>query len=155
MHTARKIATIVAAGGLGLGLLGAGVGASFTDGATASQNVNVGTFGIQVSSTTPGAVTSTDGKTVTMTVPAIQGSAAGAAPLVFTVKDVGTAPATVTVVATKTGDATFTDSLVNPGAVVIAPGATHDYNGGLAWPQLGNADLSQTATVTYAISATG
>ena len=42
--TLRKIAGLLAAFGLTLGLIGGGVGAVFQDQVTATQNINVGTF---------------------------------------------------------------------------------------------------------------
>lgn len=60
----RKIAGLLVAFGLVVGLIG-GAGATFLDTATASQQINVGTFGISLDSSTPGALVSADGKTLT------------------------------------------------------------------------------------------
>lgn len=50
MHiNARKVATVAAAGAVGLSLFGAGVGASFTDSAAAGQHVSTGTVNLLVS----------------------------------------------------------------------------------------------------------
>jgi predicted ribosomally synthesized peptide with SipW-like signal peptide len=45
----RKIAVLLAAGGLAVGLIGGGVGAQFTDQVQAIQNINVGTFSCIIS----------------------------------------------------------------------------------------------------------
>ena len=153
----KKIAGIVAAAGLSLGLVGMGVGASFTDSGSATENISVGTFGISLSSATPGAVVVNNGNgvhTVTDVVtPAIQSSVAGSAPLAFVVTSTGSIPAVVRVTATVTGSPSFTDALGTQAAVTLGGvGQAHTYNGGLQWPVLSNADLGQTAQVVYTIS---
>ncbi len=72
----RQIATGLVAAGMTLGLIGAGVAATYTDTATAQENVTyVGSFGCQLDSTTQGAVVSTDHHTVTFQEPDIALSA--------------------------------------------------------------------------------
>lgn len=44
----RKFATLLAIAGLSLTLIGAGLGATFTDSATAGMTVQVGTFNIDI-----------------------------------------------------------------------------------------------------------
>ena len=76
----RKVAGLLVAGGLMVGLLGAGVGAQFTDSATATANVAVGTFGMSITAVAPAggtAVVSLDGKSVTITCSDVVSSAAG------------------------------------------------------------------------------
>jgi predicted ribosomally synthesized peptide with SipW-like signal peptide len=147
----RRIAIFLASGGAALALIGTGVAASFTDSATATANIKVGTFGIAISSTTPTAVIS--GKTVTLNCPDIATSAAGSCALNFTVTNTGTIPASVTVVATSLS-APFSDMFVNPGAETLgASGFT--YNGGIQWTTLSNANLGQSVTITYTINAVG
>lgn len=51
----RRIATVLFAGGLILGLVGGGVAASWVWNGSASQTINVGTLDIHISSTTGGA----------------------------------------------------------------------------------------------------
>jgi predicted ribosomally synthesized peptide with SipW-like signal peptide len=61
----RKWAAALAVTALALGLIGAGVAATFTDDATASQTATVGVMDIQLDSSTAGATLSTDGDTLT------------------------------------------------------------------------------------------
>jgi hypothetical protein len=61
----RKIATWLAAAGLALMLVGAGLAATFTDHAGASQTITVGTMDVSLNSDTPGAVVSDGGNTLT------------------------------------------------------------------------------------------
>jgi hypothetical protein len=155
----RKVAGLLIAFGLVVGLMGAGVGATFTDSATAVANINVGTFGIQITSSTTGAVIDSSAgqlggwtHSVTYSCPTIQSSAAGTCPLEFTITNMGSMPATITIVAS-TPAAPFTAvaiTAVSP----LAAGAHTDYNGGISWPTLGNANLGQSTSVTYTITAT-
>lgn len=151
----RRIALFVASATAALALIGTGVAASFTDSATATESISVGTFGISISSTTPTAVVS--GKTVTLTCPALQSSAAGSCPLSFTVTGAGTIPAVVTVSdGGVTGDlTTFTDLFVNPGAQTLGNGVAYTYSGGLQWPALTNANLGENVSIVYTINAAG
>jgi hypothetical protein len=142
-----------------VGLISSGVGASFTDSATAVANINVGTFGISISSTTSGAVvvnTGTAGSsvhTVTYSCPTIQSSAAGNCPLQFTIANTGSMPVTITVAASSPV-APFTAVAVAAGPTVIAVGGHVDFNGGISWPTLTDANLGASASVTYTITAT-
>lgn len=147
----RKIATLLVALGLTLGLLGAGISATFTDSATANMSVSVGTFNIDLSSSTPGAVV--NGGNVSFTVPSLQSSAAGSAPFVFTVTSTGSIPALIHVTAT-TPAAPFTDALGPVADFTLTQGQAHVFNAGLAWPELFNGDLGKSAAVTYTVSAT-
>ena len=45
-----RIITTMAIGGAALALIGTGVASSFTDSATASENISVGTLGITITS---------------------------------------------------------------------------------------------------------
>jgi predicted ribosomally synthesized peptide with SipW-like signal peptide len=147
----------LAAAGLGLGLMGSGVRAAFTDSATAQENVSVGTMGINVSSTTAGAVVSPDKHSVTLSAGTIQSSSPGQDPLSFTVTNVGSMPVTVTVSSNGGAPAfaaPWSDLFSNPGAEVIAPAGSYTYSGGIAWSTLSNADLGSSHSVTYTISAT-
>ena len=64
-HKTRKFAGLIASVAVGISLLGAGTYASFTDSATATDNIAVGTMGIKITSTQNGVTT--DGKNVTNT----------------------------------------------------------------------------------------
>lgn len=149
----RKAAVTLAMGGAALTLVGVGVGASFTDMATATENISVGTFALQLSATQSG-VTVVNDHTITYSAPLIT-SSTGTAPMAFTVKDNGTiAMTSVTITAALTGDSSIT-SLAVPAPFSLAPGASQVVNVGLTWTNLVNADLGQGATVTYTISAIG
>ena len=142
----RKIAGILMAAGLLLGLIGSGVGASFTDSVKAVQHINVGTFGCSI--TSPQGTVSPNGKTVTYNAPEILSSAAGSSPFSFTVTSTGDIPALVHVTQT-TPAAPFTSLLVAPADVALAAFASTTYAAGLQWPELGTADLGKTFSITY------
>jgi predicted ribosomally synthesized peptide with SipW-like signal peptide len=144
----RKIAATLGVAGLTLGLLGAGVGAAFTDSATAVQNIKVGTFQCQISSTTPNAVVSTDKHSVTYNAADIMTSAAGTSPFSFTVSSMGTIPVLVHVTQT-TPVTPFTSLLAAPADVTLAAFASTTYAAGLQWPVLGSADLGKAVTISY------
>jgi hypothetical protein len=144
------------AAGLTLGLIGSGISASWADNGTASQNISVGTFEIEIGSTVPGAVVvntpATHTHTVSYTAADILGSPAGTRPLPFSVKSLGSIPITVHVTMT-TPLAPFTSMLAAPVAdVSLAQGESHEYLGGLQWPELGNPDQNKLATITYTAS---
>lgn len=148
---------LFAAGGLGFGLVGSGVRAAFTDSATATESITVGTFGILLSSTTPGVVVggSKGAWTLTLNSPAITSSVAGNAPIEFTVTGNGSIPAIVHVAKGAAPASPFSDLMTTPPAnVTLANGAHQDYNGGIAWTTLSSADESKSATVVYTITAT-
>jgi len=167
----RKIAGVLVGLGLIVGLMGAGIGATFTDTATATANISVGTFGISLSST-QGIVTCPAGRlapdgacTIVYNAPTIQSSAPSSAPFSFTVTENGSMPALIHVVGVVTASggvtplATFTDLLGSPADVTLtgvsgAPANAKTYSGGLSWPMLSNNDLGSTHTVTYTITAT-
>jgi hypothetical protein len=145
-----------------LGLVGAGVSATFTDGATAAMNVHVGTFNINVSSA-QGAVACTPGLpgqetgsacTITYNAAEIRSSVASSAPFAFTVTSTGTIPALIHVTAT-TPPAPFTDVLGAVADFTLTQGESHTFNAGLGWPELFNGDLGDSASITYTILATG
>jgi len=142
----RKIAGLLMAAGLVVGMFGSGVGAAFTDSVLAIQNIKVGTFGCTISSA-QGTV-SADGKTVTYNAPDIMGSAAGNSPFSFTVTSTGNIPVLVHVTQT-TPVAPFTSILVNPADVTLPAVQSHTYAAGLQWPELVRADLGKAATITY------
>jgi hypothetical protein len=139
------------AAGLVVGMFGSGVGAAFTDSVLAIQNIKVGTFGCTISSTTPTALVSNGGKTVTYNAPDIMGSAAGNSPFSFTVASTGSIPVLVHVTQT-TPVAPFTSMLPAPADVTLAAFASTTYAGGLQWPELGMSDQGQAASITYTAS---
>jgi hypothetical protein len=151
--TLRRGATLLVALGLTFGLLGAGISASYSDGATVIQNIDVGTFGIEISSSVPGAQVSPDKHSVTFTAPDILSSAAGAVAFPFTVTSTGSVPGIVRITQSLPV-APFTSALPDPIAdVALAQNQTHDYLGGLSWPELGNGSLGAMVTITYTASA--
>ncbi len=147
----RKIAGLLAASGLTLGLIGGGVGAVFEDEVTATQNIKVGTFGCAIVDATPGATIAGDGSWVLYTAPEITRSSAGSAPFSFTVKSTGSIPATMHVTRT-TPAAPFTAIGSVPADVTPGVQGTHVYNGGLQWPVLTSSQLGMTASITYTVS---
>jgi len=146
----RKAAGLLVAAGLAVGLIGAGVSAQFTDSAVATTTIHVGTFNIDISSSAPGVV-QVDGTSVTYTCPDIQSSAAGSCSFPFTLTNTGSIPATIAISATVPASP-FTAVAIGPVAP-IAGGAHVDLSGGLQWTELFNANLNQTVSVTYTISA--
>jgi Camelysin metallo-endopeptidase len=155
MSKSRKLAGLIASIAVGIGLLGGGVYATFSDAGTATENLKVGTFGITVTSSTPGAVVVNSGTTHTVTLDAgtLMKSDAGSAPLAFTVNTTGTIPVNVHV-GVSTPTAPFTSILNPPADVVLNPSnLKQDYAGGLQWPALTNADLGKNTSVVYTISA--
>lgn len=149
----RKIAMLLASAGVGVGLLGSGVYASFTDSATATQSVKVGTMGLTITSTQSGVTT--DGKNVSYTASQINSSAAGSAPFVYSVNNTGSVNEQVTI--TPSG-------LSGPFSAILAPadqsfslpaGQSHVVNDGIAWTALSNGDEGQSVTLTDAVNVTG
>ena len=96
----RKIAGLLVAFGLTVGLIGGGVAASFSSSLTASQTITVGTFGCIIDSASAGAVINDTKTAVTLDSGTINSSAAGSAPFSFTVKSTGSIPVTVSVTQT-------------------------------------------------------
>jgi predicted ribosomally synthesized peptide with SipW-like signal peptide len=149
----RRIASITAAVGVVLAMIGAGVYASWSEGATASQNLEVGTFGMKIVAATDGAVIAPDGKSVTYTVPEIRDSAAATAPFSFTVQSFGEIPIRVDANVTTAPTAPFTSLPVVPdGDTVLHEDEQVVFNAGIGWPELGMADLATSTFVTYTIS---
>ena len=157
-----RIITTMAIGGAALALIGTGVASSFTDSATASENISVGTLGITITSSTPTAQVANTGTlpgvtvhTVTYIAPTIESSAPGSAHLQFTVNNTGTMDVTVSVSSSDQMQDGFTDVLGSPQGIPIAAGGHHDFDAGLQWLSgLTNASLGKTYSITYTITAT-
>ena len=96
----RKLAGLLAALGLVAGMLGSGLGAQFLDSVTGTENIQVGSFGCEISSTSDGAYLGAyvDGHahSVTYNAPPILSSAPGSAPFAFTVTNYGSIPDVLT-----------------------------------------------------------
>jgi hypothetical protein len=170
----RRWAPAAAILAVAVALVGGGVRASFTDTGSAAAHVAVGTFAVQISSTDPHAVVSPDGKSVTITLPTIQSSAAGNAYVQdLTVTNTGSIPMRVhwtettggTLAPTQwqpsgfMGYATGTAANNMSTDLTLAAGASHTYgaggNGvGFLWAELDNTYLGKTAQVTYTANAT-
>ena len=160
MYRPRKVATVLASLGLGVALVGVGVRASYTAGASAIDNANVGQFGCTVSSTDPNAVV--NGNSVTITNPPLTSSASGNLLTSISVQNTGTMPAVVhwteatggTIAwqpAGRMGYASGTSGDPLSTDLTLQPNASHTYTNGVGfmWAELTNADIGQTATVTY------
>lgn len=151
----RKIASITAAVAVVLAMIGAGVYASWSENATASQNLEVGTFSMKIVAATDGAVIATDGKSVTYAVPEIRDSAAATAPFSFTVQSFGEIPIRVDANETTAPAAPFYGLPVVPdGDTVLHEGEQVVFTAGIGWPELGWDELGDSTSVTYAISGT-
>jgi predicted ribosomally synthesized peptide with SipW-like signal peptide len=155
----RKIAGLLVAGGLMVGLLGAGVGASFTDTATATTNITVGTFSLDVTSTTSGAVVVNNDvtrvHTITYTCPTITSSAPGACPLQISLVNTGSIAITNVAVTWNTVGVPFQAiPMLNSYGPIAAGGHIDIPQAGIMWGQpLTNANLGQTYSVTYTFTA--
>ena len=152
----RKIAAMLVALGLTLGLLGAGIGATFTDSNTATANISVGTFALNISAVAPTggtAVVAADNKSVTITCPLIVSSAAGSCVSAITVTNAGSIPADVSMAITTAPLAPFTSHTGPVASTHLLTGNTLVVNGGLDWPSLDSTVLGHTYSVTYTFSA--
>jgi hypothetical protein len=152
--TLRKAAGLLAVSGLLVGLLGSGVGASFLDAVTGTENINVGSFQCIITGSTQGTV-SGDNKSVTYNVPQIT-SSAGSAPFDFTVTNNGTIPMGLSVSAPAWAgnlDGSFSGiaPAVAPSAI-LAPGASATVSTGIQWTGLDNNDLGDSGSATWTVT---
>ncbi len=146
--TLRKIAGLLMAFGLTIGLVGTGVGASFTDQVTATENIEVGTFGCQIDLIGDGLPPSSS---ITYNAPLITSSAAGKAPFTFTVTNVGSIPQQLTI--TDGGpDGVFSAMPLLPaGPVVLGASGAQVFDTGIEWTELENTDLGTTGSITWTV----
>ena len=153
----RKVAGLLGAFGLMIGLVGGGVSAAFTDQVTAAEHINVGTFACKITAATPTTgtplpVIAADGKSVSYTPSNILSDVAGSKPFSFTVKNMGSIPMVLTVTQTAL-TAPFSSILVDPVApVTLASGDTTVYAAGIAWTELGNPNINQVVQITYTVA---
>src|SRR5664280_839827 len=153
----RKTVGLLTGFALAVGLIGAGVSASFTDSVTAQENINVGTFSCGITATSAGGQLGAPGAngyahSVTYTAPTIMKSDPGSAPFSFTVLNVGSIPDVLTV-ATSPVLSTPWSIIGAPFApVALASGASNVYNTGVSWTELVNAQLGAHFTVTWTVS---
>jgi len=144
----RKIVGLLAGFALAVGLIGAGVGAQFTDSVTAQQNIHVGTFSCDITS----ANGNVSGKTLTYNAPPITSSAAGNSAFTFTVTNTGTISAALQISETALA-APFSSMLTMPVApVVLAGGNATTYNAGIQWAALSNANRGESVSITYTVN---
>ncbi|MFZ0492102.1 MAG: hypothetical protein WAM81_02760, partial [Acidimicrobiia bacterium] len=146
--TLRKTAGLLMAFGLTIGLVGTGVGASFTDQVTATENIEVGTFGCQIDLIGDGLPPSSS---ITYNAPLITSSAAGEAPFTFTVTNVGSIPQQLTI--TDGGpDGVFSAMPLLPaGPVVLGASGAQVFDTGIEWTELENTDLGTTGSITWTV----
>ena len=148
----RKVAALLAAFGLMVGLIANGVGANFTDQVQAIQNINVGTFGCSITSATPGAIVA--GKTVTYS-GTLTSSAAGQALFDFTVAPTGSIGVHAVVSVATAPVSPFSAVMPTPTAYDIAVGSSQTFSGaGMSWPTLNNDQLGHSYSVTFAVNCT-
>ena len=152
--TLRKVAGLLAAFGITVGLIGSGVGAAFQGQVTANEDISVGTFSCQIVDPSMGTI-SADHTSVTYTVPPITSSAAGSAPFSFTVKNTGSITQVLTVGAPTQGGALggdFSAMPASPSPVGLAAGASQVITTGIQWSTLTNDDLGRTGSMTWTVT---
>ena len=153
----RKTVGLLAGFALAVGLIGAGVSASFTDSVSAVQHINVGTFGCAISSTSPGASLGAyvNGYAHSVSYSTAITSSTGTAPFNFTVTSTGTIPVQVTVTQPALS-APWSSLLVDPGPQNLTAagnaGDSYLYNAGIAWAGLTNADLGTSGAATWTVN---
>ena len=150
----RKVAGLLAAFGLTVGLIGGGVGAVFTDQVTATQNISVGTFGCEISSTTVGASLGgyVNGHAHSVSYSAAATSSTGSAPFDFAVTSFGTIPVQVSLVQPSLS-APWSNLLADPGPQFLGTaGDSYTYHAGVAWAGLDNTYLGTSKVVTWTVN---
>lgn len=156
MRLATKLSGIVAIGGvaaLAAGLISSGgIGAAFTDSATATAKINVGDFGCQIAQATPptpGVTISADGSTASVDLGTITRSDASQRSAQIKVVNTGTIPAVATWTTELTGNLTSNFSAIP--ATTIPLGATdgENMNIGLKWDTLSMTDLKRAGAAVY------
>ena len=150
----RKTAGLLMAFGLVVGLVGTGVGASFVDQVKATENIEVGTFGCEI--TDGDGTISVDGSTITYDAPTITSSAASNAPFTFTVKNFGSIGQQLTVTASPASgslnSSKFTAMTLAPASpVALAAGASQVFNTGIQWTELNSSDLGDSGFIRWTV----
>jgi hypothetical protein len=143
------MAALLAAAGLAVGLVGGGVGAQFTGQVSAQENLNVGTFGCKIIDNSIGTVTGND---LYYDAGTINSSIADSRPMTFTVESTGSIAVQLNIAATPLS-LPFTDMLGPQVPVILTGvGASHIFNAGISWAELGNADLGKSASIAYVVN---
>ncbi len=153
----RKAVGLLTGFALAIGLIGAGVSASFTDSVTAQENINVGTFSCGITATSAGGQLGAPGAngyahSVTYTAPTIMKSVASSLPFSFTVLNVGSIPDVLTVATSAVTTPPWSIIGAPFAPVALASGASNVYNTGVSWTELGNGDLGAHFTVTWTVN---
>lgn len=146
----KKVVGLLAGFALAVGLIGAGVGAQFTDQVTAKENISVGTFQCKIIQPSSGTIAA-DGKSVEYTAPPITSSLPGSAPFSFTVENTGSIPQVLTV-SSSAVSAPFSAMLAPVAPAALAAGGTQLYNAGLQWGELDNSWLGKSGSITYTVN---
>lgn len=153
---ATSISAAVGAAALGVTLvtLGSGVGAQFTDSATGTAKIAVGTFGCNL--TTPsgsGVIISSDGKSATVDLGTITSSAPDQRTAPITVNNTGSIPLVAHWTVQTTGNITGTGD-ISPVSVSDSPLAATEgetVNIGFQWSQLTSSDLTRSGSAIYTV----
>jgi hypothetical protein len=153
----RKIVGLLAGFALAVGLIGAGVSAQFTDQVKAIQNIQVGTFGCAISSTSTDASLGNYVKGYAHSVSYTTNvtSSTGTAPFNFKVTSTGTIPVQVTV-AQPALPTLWSSLLTDPGPQDLTAagnaGDSYTYNAGVAWAGLGNDYIGWSGSFTWTVN---
>ena len=149
----RKTAGLLMAFGLVIGLVGTGVGASFVDQVKATENIEVGTFGCEI--TAGDGTIAPDGASIDHNAGTITSSAAGNAPFTFTVKNFGSIDQQLMVTASPaTGSLSskFTAMTLAPASpVALAAGASQVFTTGIEWTELDSSDLGDSGFIRWTV----
>jgi hypothetical protein len=131
----RKVAGLLAAFGLTVGLIGGGVGATWTDQVTANQVLNIAPFSCAITAENGVGITPTH--SITYTVPTIVHSTAGIAPFTFTVTNSGGVAMDLAVVApAAAAPFAITPLTWDLSATNVASGASRVASTGVSWTDL-------------------
>jgi hypothetical protein len=124
--------------------------------ASGSAGACGGTFRLELSSSTLGAIVSPDRRSITFTAPTIESSRADRSLFTFAIRSTGSMPARIRI--TQSLLPPPFASLLGPGPRPIADftlrrNQARTFNAGIAWGELTNADLGRSVTITFTIRA--
>lgn len=158
MKSTTKVAGVLAvlgAAALGVSLMGSGVGAAFTDSATANAHIAVGSFSCQLTSTDPRVTISNNGRTAEVNFATITSSTPATVKAPISVNNTGGIPLGVNFTITNTGTV-FASGHVKPlpvaSGLLINPGNSRSYDIGFQYSELDNTDLGMSGTASYKAS---
>ncbi len=155
----RKLAVLFVGLGVVFGLVGAGVAATFTDSATATLNVHVGTFKVGLY-TDDSRCTGSGSPTIACTFDPILSAKPGADTFSFDLQLDGTMKKGQ-VTLTSTGDSLptpFHDAFTGVGGITLGTPffvmpVVQGLVGGVSWDELSNTNEGQTVSITYTATA--